>query len=99
MRVLSWVLLFSFLITMAFAQVGPGGVTPRGSIQGKNGGTPLGTALTVNCDGNCILCTLSGTTMTISFNSSCSSGPTTPTVTYLGVNVTYLGVPVLYLGK
>jgi hypothetical protein len=68
-----WVLIFlSLLPIISFAQIGPGGFTPRGSVQAQNGGSALGTALTINCDNVCISCSLSGTTLTIS--DTCTGG-------------------------
>lgn len=66
-------ILFIFLLlmpTICYAQISKPGV------QAENGGTVLGRALTINCDGNCIQCNLSGTTMNITFSSSCSGGGT-----------------------
>lgn len=66
MRILFLVLML--LPITAYAQISKPGV------QAENGGTVLGRALTINCDGNCIQCNLTGTTMNITFSSSCSGG-------------------------
>ena len=88
-----FLLLFVLYPCLAYGQISKPGV------EGMNGGSVLGRALSINCDNVCILCSLSGTTMTVAFNSSCSGSVPTASVTYLGTKVTYLGVPVLYLGK
>lgn len=63
-----------FLILMIlFPTISYGQITKPG-VQAENGGSVLGRALSVNCDGSCILCTLTGTTMNISFNTSCGGG-------------------------
>ena len=66
MRILFLILFFFPII--AYAQITKPGV------QAENGGSVLGRALSVNCDGSCILCTLTGTTMNITFSSSCGGG-------------------------
>lgn len=40
----------------------------------ENSGSVLGRVLSINCDGNCIQCNVTGTTMNINFNPSCSGG-------------------------
>lgn len=77
-----------------------GQITKPG-VNGQNWGTNIGRALTINCSniqvgGNCLTCTMLGTTMTIALTSSCT--PPSLFVTYLGVQATYLGQTVTYLG-
>lgn len=87
-------ILLLVLSTTSLAQITKPGV------EGSNGGTLLGRALTVNCDNVCIICSLSSTILTISFNPSCSSGPPPQFyLAYRGVTMTYLGVNMTYLGR
>lgn len=72
-----------FLLLLLFPSICYGQITKPG-VQAENGGSVLGRALTVNCDDVCIVCSLSGTTLTLSFNPICSSGP--PTGDYLQLN-------------
>lgn len=88
-------LLFLLMIfpTISYGQISKPGV------QAENGGSVLGRALTVNCDNVCIVCGLSGTTVTISFNPLCSSGPPPSTnLTFLGVNLQFNGTLLMFKG-
>lgn len=90
--------IFLFLLIL-FPCVAYGQITKPG-VQAENGGSVLGRALTINCDNVCIVCNLTGTTMNITFSSSCSSGPPTQYyLAYQGVTMTYLGVKMTYLGR
>jgi hypothetical protein len=61
-------LLFLFMPIICYGQITKPGV------QAENGGSVLGRALTVNCDNVCIVCSLSGTTLSISLSGACSGG-------------------------
>lgn len=63
-----------FLVLLILFPLTAYGQITKPGVQAENGGTILGRALTVNCDNNCIVCSLSGTTLTISLSSSCSGG-------------------------
>lgn len=84
------------LLLLIFPITAYGQITKPG-VEGQNAGSPLGRALTVNCDGNCIICTMSNTIMTISFSSSCSSSPS-ESLTFLSIPLQFQGTLLQFKG-
>lgn len=58
---------------------------------------PTGTPVYITCDNNCILCNYSGNVLKISFNSSCSSGPS-GSLTFLSIPLTFNGSLLTFKG-
>lgn len=63
-------ILFILLMLLPIAAYGQ---ISKPGVEAQNGGSVLGRALSINCDNNCIVCTLTGTTMNITFSNSCGS--------------------------